>query len=165
MCCRSPLTHPVFALLCRDAHTHPCMLAGSRGEVERPVLACHLSSALTLALITAAPLANAPSLGCWSMCGRRKRRREFAPGNANSSHYGIRKSVWCDRQFTPAAKRSFCFSPSAVLSLHLTSGSGRHFQRPESKNPNKRVRRSPAPGQMHIHQTLGLNFSLCDDSF
>lgn len=98
------LTHFAFPLFCQDAHTH------SRGEVERLVLACHLSSALTLALITASPLANAASLGRRSMCSRHKRRREFAPGNGNSSHYGIRKSVWCERQFTPAAKRSFCFS-------------------------------------------------------
>lgn len=101
----SVLTHFAFSLSSVRTHTH------SRGEVERLVLACHLSSALTLALITAPPLANAASLGRWSMCSRHKRRREFAPGNMSSSHNGIRKSVWCDRQFTPAAKRSFCFSP------------------------------------------------------
>lgn len=109
--CLSFLSSDTFclpSLFCQDTHTH----TQSGGEVERLVLACHLSSALTLALITAPPLANAASLGRRSMCSRHKRRREFAPGNVSSSHYGIRKSVWCDRQFTPAAKRSFCFSPS-----------------------------------------------------
>lgn len=101
---RFSLWHISPSLSSVRTHTH------SRGEVERLVLACHLSSALTLALITASPLANAASLGRRSMCSRHKRRREFAPGNGNSSHYGIRKSVWCERQFTPAAKRSFCFS-------------------------------------------------------
>ncbi|KAK2904561.1 hypothetical protein Q8A73_011218 [Channa argus] len=71
----------------REGHTH------SGGEVERLVLACHLSPALTLALITASPLANAASLGLRSMCSRHKRRREFALGNASPSHYGIRKSL------------------------------------------------------------------------
>lgn len=100
---------PSLSLLSGHTHTH------SGGEVERLVLACHLSSALTLALITASPLANAASLGLRSMCSRHKRRREFALGNASLSHYGIRKSVWCERQFTPAAKRSFCFSLSLSL--------------------------------------------------
>lgn len=136
------------SLFCQDTHTQ----THSGGEVERLVLACHLSSALTLALITASPLANAASLGRRSMCSRHKRRREFAPGNMSSSHYGIRKSVWCDRQFTPVAKRSFCFSPSLPSSLFsssslcralslLPSGSGKHFRRPESKHQNKGVKK------------------------
>lgn len=72
------------------------------------VLAFHLSSALTLALITASRLLNGASLGCRSMCSRHK-CRDFAPGNTSRSHYGTRKSVWCDKRFTPVAKRSFCF--------------------------------------------------------
>lgn len=105
----SLLTRFAFPLSSVRTHTH------IGGEVGRLVLACHLSSALTLALITASPLANAASLGLRSMCSRHKRRREFALGNASPSHYGIRKSVWCERQFTPAAKRSFCFSLSLSL--------------------------------------------------
>lgn len=113
--CLSSLRSDTFCLLsifCQDTH--------SRGEVERLVLACHLSSALTLALITAPPLANAASLGRRSMCSRHKRRREFTPGNVSSSHNGIRKSVWCDRQFTPADKRSFCFSPFLQFFVSLS---------------------------------------------
>ena len=60
------------SLLCQDTHTH----THGGGEVGRLVLACHLSSALTLALITASPLANAASLGRRSMCSRHKHGRE-----------------------------------------------------------------------------------------
>lgn len=115
-------------------------LSHGGGEAERLVLACHLSSPLTLALITASLLANAASLARRSVCSRHKRRREFAPGNMSSSHYGIRKSVWCDRQFTPAAKRSFCFSLSLSLvapSL-LSSGSGKHFPEARVQAPKQK---------------------------
>lgn len=148
---------PPLSLL--SGHTHTQTHSG--GEVERLVLACHLSSALTLALITASPLANAASLGRRSMCSRHKRSREFAPGNTSSSHYGIRKSVWCDRQFTPAAKRSFCFSLSLPLSLILPlsvvlSRSSRlalesDFWGPSPNNKTKESRRSPAPREAHMN--------------
>lgn len=143
----SLLTRFAFSLSSVRTHTH------SGGEVERLVLACHLSSALTLALITASPLANAASLGLRSMCSRHKRRREFALGNTSLSHYGIRKSVWCERQFTPAAKRSFCFSLSLSLQIFLSLSCSlaplfwlwKALRRPRSKHQNKGVRRSPAP--------------------
>lgn len=84
---------------------------------ERLAIACHLSPTLMLVLITSSPLANAPSLGTRSMCNRHK-RREICTKNASWSHNGTRKSVWCERQFTLAAKRSFClpsvWNPPAI---------------------------------------------------
>lgn len=88
---------------------HPLKEWDNKSEGKRLVFACHLSSSLTLGLITASPLANAPSLGTGSMCNLHK-RWEICTKNASWSHNGIRKSVWCERQFTLTAKRSFCFS-------------------------------------------------------
>lgn len=137
------------SLLTRSVRTHTHI----GGEVGRLVLTCHLSSALTLALITASPLANAASLGLRSMCSRHKRRREFALGNVSPSHYGIRKSVWCERQFTPTAKRSFCFSLSLSLeiffSLSCSSRSSSGFGESPGQNYNKGVRRGSAPKMTH----------------
>lgn len=156
----SLLTHFAFSLFSVRTHTRAHTHSG--GEVERLVLACHLSSTLTLALITASPLANAASLGRRSMCSRHKRSREFAPGNASSSHYGIRKSVWCERQFTPATKRSFCFSLSLSLQVFLSLPCSlaplvwlwKAFRRPESKHQNKGVRMESCSKRERERETL-----------
>lgn len=52
---------------------HPLKEWDNKSEGKRLVFACHLSSSLTLGLITASPLANAPSLGTGSMCNLHKR--------------------------------------------------------------------------------------------
>lgn len=139
MACFLPTRFHVSCLSCVSPDTFrlPSLSHGG-GEAERLVLACHLSSALTLALITASLLANAASLARRSVCSRHKRRREFAPGNVSSSHYGIRKSVWCDRQFTPVAKRSFCFSLSLVAPSLLSSGSGKRFPEARVQAPKQK---------------------------
>lgn len=84
------------------------------------VLAFHLSSALTLALITASRLLNGASLGRRSMCSRHK-CRDVAPGNGSWSHSGMREESgvtsdshqWLNAHFASVFFRCSSLSPNS----------------------------------------------------